>query len=282
MATTTFVDGVTVVEAEWLNEVNDTVFDALGAATTPAEARTELNVPQRDGTDATGNWPINAAGLSTPLATTSGGTGANYANAAAVFNGIKQTATEGSSGVLEIGTTAETQAAVSDGVIVTPLKLKQAQIQLSALQSPTAVTSVDFTNIPSWVKRVTVMLSGFSTNGTSVPIIQLGIAAGLVTTAYLGSAVAVGTGNTPILGTAGIPLAGGVAASSVLNGSVVIENLGGNLWVARGLTGRSDAAVVNIVASSRNLGDTLTQLRVTTVGGADLIDAGTSLSISYE
>lgn len=43
------------------------------AASTAAAARTNLNVPARDGTDATGTWPINitgSAGSVTALATT--------------------------------------------------------------------------------------------------------------------------------------------------------------------------------------------------------------------
>ena len=35
-------------------------------------------------------------------------------------------------------------------------------------------TSVVFTGIPSWVKRITVMFNGFSTSGTNFPLIQLG------------------------------------------------------------------------------------------------------------
>jgi hypothetical protein len=46
MSNTTFVDQTTVVEAEWLNDVNDTVYDILGNGTiipaTKAAARTNL------------------------------------------------------------------------------------------------------------------------------------------------------------------------------------------------------------------------------------------------
>jgi hypothetical protein len=58
---------------------------------------------------------------------------------------------------------------------------------LETAKASTSGTSVDFTGIPSWVKRVTVMFSGVSTNGTSVVLVQLG--AGSVTTSgYLGAA----------------------------------------------------------------------------------------------
>lgn len=53
MAKTTFVDKTTVIEAEWLNEVNDAVFDAIGdgtsAPTTGAEVRTNIGAGTGDG-----------------------------------------------------------------------------------------------------------------------------------------------------------------------------------------------------------------------------------------
>ena len=49
----------------------------------------------------------------------------------------------------------------------------------SLITSGTAVastsgTSIDFTGIPSWAKRITVMFNGVSTNGTSQQLIQIG------------------------------------------------------------------------------------------------------------
>ena len=46
MTTTTFVDKETIIEAPWLNDVDAVVYDVLNAATTPAAARTALDVPQ--------------------------------------------------------------------------------------------------------------------------------------------------------------------------------------------------------------------------------------------
>jgi len=47
------------------------------------------------------------------------------------------------------------------------------QLTTAAVQATTSGTSKDFTGIPSWVKRITVMFNGVSTNGTNSPIIQL-------------------------------------------------------------------------------------------------------------
>ena len=64
----------------------------------------------------------------------------------------------------------------------------------SAVTSGTAITTTsgtshDFTSIPSWVKRITVMFSGVSTNGTSFVQIQLGDSGGIETTGYNSGAV---------------------------------------------------------------------------------------------
>jgi hypothetical protein len=48
---------------------------------------------------------------------------------------------------------------------------------VGAFTAGTAVTasgtSIDFTDIPNWVKRITVMLNGISSNGTNLFLIQL-------------------------------------------------------------------------------------------------------------
>jgi hypothetical protein len=62
-------------------------------------------------------------------------------------------------------------------------------LTLGTAQASTSGTSIDFTGIPSYVKRVTVMFSGVSTNGTSLVQVRLGDS-GLETTGYLG-----GSGN---------------------------------------------------------------------------------------
>jgi len=49
-------------------------------------------------------------------------------------------------------------------------------------------TSVDFTGIPSWVKRITVMFIGVSTSGTSNILVQLGDSGGVETTGYVSQA----------------------------------------------------------------------------------------------
>jgi hypothetical protein len=77
------------------------------------------------------------------------------------------------------------QSLVTDGTGVLSFAVRSRLVSGTSVAS-TSGTSIDFTGMPSWVKRVTVMFDGVSTNGTSNLRIQTG--AGSVTTSgYLGS-----------------------------------------------------------------------------------------------
>ena len=138
----------------------------------------------------------------------------------------------------------------------------------------TSGTSIDFTGIPSWVKRVTVMFNGVSTNGTSNLLIQLGDSGGIEATGYAGSASQNGAGNAAQNNTTGIGIRTASAAIA-LNGLATICLMGSNAWAISYNFGRSDAAEMLLGGFSKTLSDTLTQLRITTVNGTDTFDAGT-------
>jgi len=58
-------------------------------------------------------------------------------------------------------------------------------ITLTAEQATTSTTAIDFTGIPVGVKRITVMLDGVSTDGSSVLGVQLGDTDGFETSGYV-------------------------------------------------------------------------------------------------
>lgn len=159
---------------------------------------------------------------------------------------------------------------------VLPQKLTQA-----TAQNTTSGTSIDFTAIPTWVKRITVMLNGVSTNGTSNVQIQIG--AGSVTTSgYLGANVTYNAGTTGTNLSAGFLIDGaGAAAASVRHGVVTIANITGNTWVASGAIGLSNTGGGAYVGGMLALSGTLDRVRLTTVNGTDAFDAG-SVNIIYE
>jgi hypothetical protein len=142
-------------------------------------------------------------------------------------------------------------------------------------------TSVDFTSIPSWVKRITVIFNGVSTNGTSIPIVQLGDSGGIETTSYTASATVLTSGVASANFTTGMGLAGQWVASVIAYGTLQLVNISGNTWVASGNLGRSDFAGTYLFGGSKTLSDTLTQIRITTVNGTDTFDAGT-INVMYE
>ena len=145
----------------------------------------------------------------------------------------------------------------------------------------TSGTSIDFTGIPSWVKRVTVMFNGVSTNGTSGYLVQIG-AGSIDNTGYSGVcwSAAANYANSSI----GIRICDAPGAGNTYQGSVVIKNISGSIWVADGvLLGNINTAnsVGNLFAFTKTLSGTLDRVRITTVNGTDTFDAG-SINIMYE
>ena len=143
----------------------------------------------------------------------------------------------------------------------------------------TSGTSIDFTGLPSWVKRITVMFSGVSTNGTSPIQIQLGDSGGVETSGYLGSVEdmnpANATGGAAISAGFLTSISGNVTAAWIRHGVVRLHKIDGNTWIGDGAISASNNNFFHLVAGSKTLSDTLTQVRVTTVNGTDTFDAGT-------
>jgi hypothetical protein len=151
------------------------------------------------------------------------------------------------------------------------------QLTLATSQNASG-TSVDFTGIPSWAKRITVMFNGVSTNGSADVRVQLG-SGSIDPSGYIGSYTSQGTGNvvSGVILSSGFVVGGG-SVSVVSYGGIIITNISGNTWVAFGNTGRADLGATITVGGSKTLSGTLDRLRVTS---ANTFDDGT-INISYE
>jgi hypothetical protein len=151
------------------------------------------------------------------------------------------------------------------------------------VQPSTTGTFIDFTSIPSWAKRITVMFSGVSTNGTSKVLIQLGDSGGIETSGYLGSVVFADLNVAATNFTSGFIVDDSTNSAAVRHGVIIISqvNAATFLWTCFGNIGRSDAATVCVLGGSKSLSANLDRVRITTVGGADTFDAG-SVNILYE
>ena len=138
----------------------------------------------------------------------------------------------------------------------------------------TSGTSIDFTSIPSWVRRITVMLNGVSTSGTSNTQVQIG--AGSVETSGYSSSAGYSTAYSTL--TTGFLCVTAAAASDSRHGQLILSLVGSNAWVS------SSAISIGVPitgAGGKTLSGTLDRVRITTVNGTDTFDAG-SINIMYE
>jgi len=142
-------------------------------------------------------------------------------------------------------------------------------------------TSIDFTSIPYWVKRITILWKGVSTSGTSLKLFQIGDSGGIETTGYLSSSNTLQNGSISCFSsTAGFLLSSG-GASEVISGSMTITLIGSNQWICNGSFGYSAGSFNWLTVGDKTLSDTLDRVRITTVNGTDTFDAG-SINILYE
>jgi len=147
----------------------------------------------------------------------------------------------------------------------------------------TSGTSIDFTGLPDWIKRITVMFQGISTSGTSVVVVRLGTSGGIVSTSYVGaSGGTINGGSAGVVAySTGFALDNDWAATRLYSGNMIIDNITGNTWVESHSLGESATVRMNTGGGYQALSGTLTQIRITTVGGTDTFDAG-SINILYE
>ena len=159
-----------------------------------------------------------------------------------------------------------------------------APIQLQTAVATTSGTSIDFTSIPAGVKRISVHFVGVSTNGGSDYLIQIGDTGGIETSGYLGSSGRLVTGTNGLAYTAGFAINNGTqAASYVTHGSMVLSLVKSSTftWAANGVFGGSDSYTNTVSGGSKSTSAELDRVRLTTVNGSDVFDAGL-VNISWE
>jgi len=162
---------------------------------------------------------------------------------------------------------------------VTPAKLSQ-PLTLATAQNTTSGTSIDFTGIPSWVRRITVMFNGVSLSGSAQPRIRVGRSSGstIVTTGYAG---AVGWSGSDEAFSSGFEVAssGFTNSANLYRGIATLVNISGNIWCYASNVSAASSFIVG--AGTVDAGGTLDTIRLTTTNGTDTFDAG-SVNIMYE
>lgn len=142
----------------------------------------------------------------------------------------------------------------------------------------TSGTEVDFTGIPSWVRRVTVVLRNVSTNGTSNLVVRVGSGSYETTGYSSGASVFSASATVGTQITNGFPFE--VTTASLLStaareGSMTITNITDNVWVASSTIGYSAGNLVAAMGGgSISLAGVLDRVRLTTPAG-NTFDAGT-------
>lgn len=163
---------------------------------------------------------------------------------------------------------------------VTPAKLSQ-PLTLATAQNSTSGTSIDFTSIPSWVKRITVMFNGVSTSGTSNLLVQIGDSGGIEATGYVGAGSVIGaTGVISTSYTTGFGIKSAIA-TAFLSGAYTLVLVSSDTWVISGNVAEAISPANCITGGKKTLTGTLDRIRVTTVNGTDTFDAGT-INIIYD
>jgi hypothetical protein len=162
------------------------------------------------------------------------------------------------------------------------------QLTSGTVTATTSGTEHDFTSIPAWVKRITVMFNGVSTDGTEELIVQLGDSGGIETTGYISNVLVVrnATDQSEVPFTTGFAAVYSGLAASSYSGSMVITLLDStnNIWTYTSNVAEISGGVsvgTQIGGGAKSLSATLTQIRITTTGTPDDFDAG-SVNIIYE
>jgi hypothetical protein len=142
----------------------------------------------------------------------------------------------------------------------------------------TSGTNIDFTGIPSWVKRITVMFFNVSTNSSSKYQIQIGTSSGIQTTGYVSSASNDSSSSTT---TTGFLLNDNSPNSSTaFYGiyTICLLNSSNGTWSGGGNTMSPSA---QYCSGGKSLSGVLDRIRITTINGTDIFDDG-SINILYE
>lgn len=168
----------------------------------------------------------------------------------------------------------------ADSGTVTPAMLSQ-KLTLETAKNSTSGTNIDFTGIPSWVKRVTIMFNGVSLSGSANFLVQIGTGGTPTTSGYTAGATALASvAITQATSTTGFPVFSSLSDRQT-NGALTLVNISGNIWVASGVFYNTvTTAFSTVCAGNGSLAGALDMIRITTTS-TDTFDAG-SINVLYE
>ena len=149
------------------------------------------------------------------------------------------------------------------------------------MQTGVAQVELQFTDIPSWAKRITMAFAGLSVSSNNLILIQMGTATAYETTGYTTAIQYIGVGSTT--NTNGWLLAGNLAAANLYSGKFEFNliDASANTWVGTGQILQLNGGLTpNLCVGYKSLASVLTRIRLY-MNGTDTFDAG-SVNILYE
>ena len=184
-----------------------------------------------------------------------------------------------------IGTAAAGNIEYNGQFFGTDSNASRAQLQRivrATAVASTSGTAIDFTNIPAWVERITVMFNETSLSNTDNLLIRLGTGSTTYTTSgYASTSNLYSNGSTTsgVSSTTGVILSLGSTAASTATGMLVLANISGDTWVSSH-THKVGTTTAGSGGGVVTLGAVLTAVRITSTGTATF-DNG-SVNIIYE
>lgn len=160
---------------------------------------------------------------------------------------------------------------------------RSTKINLGVAVASTSGTAIDFTGIPSWVKKVSIGFNQMGVSANGYFSLQLGTSGGIEAAGYVGSNIdhAVGENLSAWSSSAllGLTIANGWVFSGTITATLV--NAPTNTWGISGVLGQTSgvSARGSYSGGVKSLSGTLTQLRILTLAGA--FNAGT-INIVWE
>jgi len=209
----------------------------------------------------------------------------NATNGAAISSdstGVLNINTGTGSGTTAIAIDASQNVVVTGNLQTSGVTTNHYPLVSGTLQSPTSGTSVDFTSaIPSWAKRVTILLNTATISAGGNFAIQLITGTNtVVATGYTSTAMAITSGSTTEAAGPSTRYQINSTATTIFTGSVRLQNISGTIWIMDS-TGSNNSSLVHGASGFADAAAALTGVRITTVAGTSTFSSGT-INILYE